>query len=78
MRNLANHMLMMTVAIVRLSHTGMNKLGRSDDVLETPVPPLEKRAGKKEAAANPTMIRVRSTSRRGEDLLAAPVPCDAS
>jgi len=78
MRNLVNHMLMTTVAMVRVSHTGMKMFGMSDPVLETPVPPLEKRAGKKERPANPTMIIVTSTSRRCEDLLGAPVPCDVS
>jgi hypothetical protein len=38
MMNLANQKLMMTVPMVRVSHTGMKMFGRSEDVLETPVP----------------------------------------
>ena len=66
-------MLTTTVAIVRLSQTGMNRSGRFDDVLDTPVEPLEKRGGRKESAAKPSMMTVRISSRRGEDLL--PAPC---
>ena len=77
MRNLANHMLMITVTMVRVSHTGMKMFGRSEDVLETPVPPL-KREGRNERAAKPNMIIVSSRSRRGEDFFPVSVPCDAS
>jgi hypothetical protein len=73
-----NHMLMTTVAMVRVSQTGMNTSGKFVPVLVVPVPPLEKREGRKDRAANPTMMMVRSTSRRGEDFLAGPVPCDMS
>jgi hypothetical protein len=77
MMNLANHMLMTTVAMVRLSHTGMKMFGRSVAVLETPVPaPLQKREGTNKAAAKPSMITVSTKSLRGEDL--PPPPCDAS
>ncbi|MDA4116160.1 MAG: hypothetical protein OK442_06365 [Thaumarchaeota archaeon] len=38
MRNFANHMLMMTVTMVRVSHTGMKMLGRSAEVCVAPVP----------------------------------------
>jgi hypothetical protein len=57
---LVNHMLMMTVEIVRVSQTGM-KISYTC---------LEKSAGRKERAANPSMMTVRSNSRRGEDFLA--------
>jgi hypothetical protein len=75
MRNFANHMLITTVAIVSVSQTGMKTSGRFVPVLETLVPPLEKSAGRKERAANPTMMIVRSTSRR-EDLPPRPASCD--
>jgi len=68
MRNLANHMLMMTVEMVRVNQTGM----------KTSCTFLEKSDGKKERAANPTMIIVRSKSLREEDFLGAPAPCDMS
>jgi len=72
-------MLMMTVAMVRVSHTGMKMFGRSAEVCEAPVPaPLEKREGRKERAAKPNMIIVSSMSRRGEDFFAPPPLCDAS
>jgi len=77
MMNFANHMLMMTVAIVRVSQMGMKMFGRSPAVLETPVPPLEKSEGRKARAAKPTMIIVISKSRRGEDFAPPPL-CDAS
>lgn len=79
MMNLANQKLMTTVAIVRVSQTGMKMFGRFPAVLETSVPPpLEKSEGKKERAAKPTIITVISKSRRGEDFLAPPLPCDPS
>jgi hypothetical protein len=62
MRYFANHMLMMTVPMVRVSHTGM----------KTSCMFRVKREGKKERAANPTMIIVRSMSLRGEDFPEAP------
>jgi hypothetical protein len=47
-------------------------------VLVVPVPPLEKSDGRKERAANPSMMTVRSTRRRDEDFLLGAVPCDMS
>jgi hypothetical protein len=38
MMNLTNQKLMMTVTMVSVSHTGMKMFGRSEEVLETPVP----------------------------------------
>ncbi len=78
MRNLANHMLMMTVAMVSVSHMGMKMLGKLADVLDVPVPPLEKSEGRNERAAKPTMMTVIRTSLRDEDFFAPPVPCGIS
>jgi hypothetical protein len=68
MMNFANHMLMMTVEIVRVSQTGM----------KTSYTCLEKSDGKKERAANPSMMIVRSIRRRVEDFFVYPAPCDIS
>ena len=79
MMNLANQKLMMTVAMVRVSHTGMKMFGRLEDVLDTPVPaPLAKSEGRNDAAAKPSMTIVISTSLRGEDLFVPALSCDAS
>jgi len=65
-----NHMLMMTVEIVRVSQMGMKMSCTC----------LEKSEGRKARAANPSMMMVRSSSRRDEDFLAPPLlpPCDTS
>ncbi len=76
MRYLANHMLMTTVAMVRVIQTGMNKSGKLVPVL-SPVAPLEKSAGRNVSAAKPSITAVTMTSRRDEDLF-APAPCGAS
>ena len=68
MRYFANHILMITVAMVRVSHTGM----KISCVL------LWNNEGRNVRAANPTMMIVRSISRRDDDFFAPPVPCDVS
>jgi len=78
MMYLVNHMLMITVTMVRVSQTGMKMVGKFVPVLVIPVLPLEKSDGRKERAANPSMMIVRSIRRRGEDFFIAPVPCDMS
>jgi hypothetical protein len=69
-------MLIMTVAMVRVSHAGMKMSGRFVPVLESPVAPLEKRAGPQLRAANPTIMTVMRTRRREEDFF-APAACGA-
>ena len=80
MMNFTNQKLMTTVPIVRVSQMGMKMSGRFDAVSDTPVPaPLEKREGKKDAAANPSIMTVMSKSRRGEDFFATmSLACDPS
>jgi len=78
MRRFANHMLIMTVAMVSVSHTGMKMFGRSDDVLDVPVTPLVKSEGAQVRAAKPTMTMVISTSRRDDDFFAPAAPGDIS
>ncbi|HVB95515.1 MAG TPA: hypothetical protein VND41_02800 [Nitrososphaerales archaeon] len=78
MMYLVNHMLMITVTMVRVSQMGMKMVGKFVPVLVIPVLPLEKSDGRNERAANPSMMMVRSTIRRGEDFFIAPVPCDMS
>jgi hypothetical protein len=75
---LVNQKLMITVTMVRVSQTGMKMVVKFVPVLVIPVLPLEKSDGRKERAANPSMMMVRSTKRRGEDFFVAPVPCDVS
>jgi hypothetical protein len=70
-------MLIMTVAMVRVSHAGMNTSGRLVPALDTLVAPLEKRETPQQSAAKPTMMIVISMSRRVEDLLGAAIPCEA-
>ena len=60
-------MLMTTVAMVRVSHAGMNIVWMS----------LENNEGPHVRAAKPTMITVKSTSRRGEDLLGLGPECES-
>jgi hypothetical protein len=73
-----NQKLMITVTMVRVSQTGMKMVVKFVPVLFIPVPPLEKSDGRKERAANPSMMMVRSSRRRDEDFFLAPVPCDVS
>jgi hypothetical protein len=56
----ANHMLITTVAIVSVSHAGMNIAWAFLDTNEGP----------QVRAAKPSMMTVNSMRRRGEDLLA--------
>ena len=77
MRRFANHMLIITVEMVKVIHAGMKMFGKSVDVWPTPVPPLENNAGAHVRRANPTMMTVISTSRREEDFV-APAPLDMS
>jgi len=74
MRRFANHMLIMTVEMVRVIQAGMKMFGRFFDVLDNPVTPLENKTGAQVRAANPTMMIVMRTSRRGEDFVAPPAP----
>jgi len=78
MMYLVNQKLMITVTMVRVSQTGMKMVEKFVPVLVIPVPPLEKSDGRKERAANPSMMMVRSSRRRDEDFLFAPVPYDVS
>jgi hypothetical protein len=64
-RCFANHMLIKTVAMVRVSHAGMNIAWVF----------LETSEGPHVRAAKPTMMTVRSKSRRGEDLDGPWAPC---
>jgi len=77
MRNLANHMLMMTVAMVRVSHAGMNISVRLKEVALRAVLLFEKSATPHVRTAKPNIMTVRMSRRRGEDF-APPLPCDAS
>jgi hypothetical protein len=72
-----NQKLMITVTMVRVSHTGMKMRVMLFAVLDTPVPPL-KSDGKKERAANPSMMTVRRKRRRAEDFFLGAVPCEPS
>jgi hypothetical protein len=60
MRFFVNHMLMMTVAMVSVSHAGMNIAWTF----------LENSAGPHVRRAKPTMMTVMSRRRRGEDFFA--------
>jgi hypothetical protein len=71
-------MLIITVARVRVSHAGMKMFGKLVPVVEILVAPLVKRETPQLSAAKPSMIIVSSISRRGEALLEASTPCDAS
>ena len=71
-------MLTMTVAMVRVTHAGMNTKVKFVPVLDIVVAPLEKRATPHVRAAKHNMIIVSSVSLRGEDFFAPPLPCDAS
>ena len=71
----ANHMLITTVAMVRVSHAGMNTSVRLKEVALTPVLLFEKSATPQVRAAKPSITTVRISKRRGEDL---PPPCEAS
>jgi hypothetical protein len=73
-----NQKLMITVTMVRVSHTGMKMRVKFVPVLVVPVPPLEKSDGRKERAANPSMMMVRSIRRRAEDFLLGAASCDVS
>jgi hypothetical protein len=75
---LVNQKLMITVPMVRVSHTGMKMVVKFVPVLVVPVPPLDKSDGRKERAANPSMMTVRSMRRRDEDFFLGAVPCDMS
>jgi hypothetical protein len=75
---LVNQKLMITVPMVRVSHTGMKMVVTFNPVCVDPVPPLEKSDGKKESAAKPSMMTVRSIRRRDEDFFLGAVPCDVS
>jgi hypothetical protein len=74
--NLANHMLIMTVAMVRVSHAGMKMSVRLREVALTAVLLFENSATPHVRTAKPTIMTVRISKRRGEDL--PPPPCDAS
>jgi hypothetical protein len=73
-----NQKLMITVTMVRVSHTGMKMVEKFVAVLVVPVPPLDKSDGRKERAANPSMMTVRSVRRRAEDFFLGAVLCDVS
>jgi hypothetical protein len=73
MMNLANHMLMMTVAMVRVSHAGMKMSVRLKEVALTAVLLFEKSATPQVRTAKPTITTV-TMSRRREDF--PPAPCE--
>ncbi len=75
MMNLANHMLMITVAMVSVSHAGMNMSVRFKEEALTDVLLFEKSATPQVRTAKPTIMIV-MMSRRREDL--APAPCEES
>lgn len=69
---------MMTTPTVRTNQTGMKIKEKASPVEVDSVAPLEKRDGRNARLATPTiMIRISST-RRDEDFLGPPYPCDAS
>jgi len=68
MRNLANHMLMTTVAIVKVIHAGMKMSVLLKPVADTAVLRFEKRATPQVRAAKPNIVTVRMRRRREEDL----------
>jgi hypothetical protein len=78
MMYLVNQKLMITVTMVRVSHTGMKMVEKFVAVLVVPVPPLDKSDGRKERAANPSMMTVRSVRRRAEDFFLGTALCDMS
>ena len=77
MMNLANHMLMMTVAMVSVSHAGMKMSVRFKEEALTDVLLFEKSARPQVRTAKPTIMIVRSMSRRREDFWPS-APCDES
>ncbi len=69
----ANHMLITTVAMVRVTQAGMKTQAKDVDVLATMVPPRANRATPQVKTAKPIITSVNSNSLFGEDLYE--IPC---